>query len=75
MNDIYWLSDEEFAKALGQFKLQVGEILNVFDLYGMGALIVGAIEEISEVAIDFSKRCRGDKDQPIRIKNRRNPRR
>ena len=74
MTDILWLEEEDWAKASGQFKLQVGEILSVFNLYGMGALIPGAQEEILEVAYDFSKRVRGDKDQPIRVKNRRNPR-
>ena len=74
MSDIHWLEGDDWDKASGQFKLQVGEILSVFDLYGMGALIPGAQEEILEVAYDFSKRVRGDKDQPIRVKNRRNPR-
>ena len=74
MNNIYWLPDEEFQKALTQLRLQLGEIMSVFHLYGMGALIPGALEEQIEVAIDFSKRCRGEKNQPIRVKNRRNPR-
>lgn len=74
MNDIHWLPDEKYQKAEGQLRLQVGEILSVFDMYGLGAYITGAQEEIVEVAIDFSKRLRGEEDQPIRVKNRRNPR-
>ncbi len=74
MTDIHWLEGLDWEKASGQLKLQVGEILSVFNLYGMGPLIPGAQEEIMEVAYDFSKRVRGDKDQPIRVKNRRNPR-
>ena len=74
MSDIHWLPDEKYRKAEGQLRLQVGEILSVFDMYGMGAYIVGAMEEIVEVSIDFSKRVRGEDDQPIRVKNKRNPR-
>ena len=74
MTDIPWLSQEEFDKATGQLRLQVGEILSVFDIYGLAPLIPGAVEEIIEVAFDFSKRVRGEKDQPIRVKKRRNPR-
>lgn len=75
MNDIYWLPEDDFKKARGQLQLQIGEILSVFDMYGMGAYITGAVEELIEVAEDFSKRVRGDKDQPIRVKKKRNARR
>ena len=74
MTDIHWLPEDEFKKATGQLKLQVGEILSVFNIYGLNALVPGAVEEIIEVAFDFSKRVRGEKDQPIRVKVRRNPR-
>lgn len=74
MSNIHWLPDYKYKKAEGQLRLQVGEILSVFDMYGQGAYIVGALEEIIEVAIDFSKRVRGEDDQPIRVKNKRNPR-
>ena len=74
MTDIPWLSQEEFDKATGQLRLQVAEILSVFHIYGLHDLIPGAVEEIIEVAFDFSKRVRGEKDQPIRVKKRRNPR-
>lgn len=76
MNNIsHWLSDEEFQKAIGQWRINAGEILGVFNLYGMGGYIPGALAELEEITIDFSKRTRGEKDQPIRVKNRRNPRR
>ena len=71
----HWLDDEAYAKARGQASLQIGEILSVFNLYGLGVLIPGAQEEILEIMEDFSVRTRGDKDQPIRLKSRRNPRR
>ena len=74
MTDITWLPNDEFRKAEGQMRLQLGEILSCFNIYGLDALVPGAIEKITEVAIDFSKRVRGDREQPIRVKKRRNPR-
>lgn len=74
MTEIPWLNDTDYRKAIGQWRLQAGEILNVFNMYGMGDYIVGAIGELEEITIDFSKRVRGERDQPIRVKNRRNPR-
>jgi len=71
---IYWLDEQSFAKAIGQWRLQAGEILSVFNMYGMGAYIGGAIAELEEITIDFSKRVRGERNQPIRVKNRRNSR-
>lgn len=70
MADIYWLDEQSFAKAKGQLRLQVGEILSVFNMYGMGDYVPGAIEEILEVADDYSKRLRGEVNQPIRVKKR-----
>ena len=75
MTDIFWLDDQSFQKAKGQLRLQVGEILSVFNMYGMGDYVSGAIEEILEVADDYSKRLRGEVNQPIRVKKRRNTRR
>ena len=75
MDNMSWLEQKDFEKAVGQLRLQLGEIMSVFNVYGLNSLVPGAVEEQIEVAIDFSKRCRGDKDQPIRVKNRRNPRR
>jgi len=75
MNNIHWLPEDKWAKAIGQWRLHAGEILSVFNLYGMGDYIPGALGELEEITIDFSKRVRGDKDQPIRVKNRRNARR
>ncbi len=67
---IPWLSEPDYLKAKGQLRLQVGEILSVFNMYGMGDYIPGAIEEILEVADDYSKRLRGEANQPIRAKKR-----
>ena len=75
MVEINWLAQEAFDKAKGQLRLQVGEILSVFNMYGMGDYVSGAIEEILEVADDYSKRLRGEVNQPIRVKKKRNTRR
>ena len=74
-NDIHWLGDMEFAKARGQLKLQLGDVFNPFRCYGLEPLVDGAIEEVIELAYDFSIRVRGDANHPIRLKQKRNPRR
>ena len=63
---IHWLPKEEYDKAIGQFGLQVGGILSVFDLYGLGVFIPQAQEEIKKLAEDFSLRVRGV-DKPISL--------
>ena len=60
------LSDDDYAKAIGQFRLQVGVVLSVFDLYGMGAYIPLVVTEITKLAEDFGLRVRGV-DKPIDI--------
>lgn len=77
---IHWLDEQSFKKAIGQWRLQAGEILSSFRAKALenprdGECLVGALSELEEVTIDLSKRVRGEKDQPIRVKNRRNTRR
>ncbi len=72
MTDITWLNDSDYRKAEGQLRGALRGIFMPFNELGHHIYIPGAIEEIVEVAIDFSKRVRGEKDQPIRVKNRRN---
>ena len=67
MDDSYnflWLSDEEYKKALGQFRLQVAARLRVFDCHGLGVYISPVVESIVELAEDFGMRVRGE-DRPI----------
>ena len=61
------LSDESYAIAIGQFKMAVGGVLKVFDMYGMGVYIRAAQEEIVRLAEDFGQRIRGDLDKPISL--------
>ena len=58
------LSDEEYAKAIGQARGQLRGIFKGFNKHGMDTLIPGAIEAIMEVMESFGKRVRG-KDVPI----------
>jgi hypothetical protein len=60
------LSDSDYAKAIGQFRLAVGAVLGAFDMYGMGVFIKGAQDEIVKLAEDFGLRVRGF-DKPISI--------
>jgi len=60
------LSDEDYAKAIGQFRLAVGATLQVFNMYGMGEFIAGVQDEIVRLAEDFGLRVRGI-DKPISI--------
>ena len=74
MSDIPWLEDEAYKKAEGQFRGALRDVFNPFNELGHQIFIPGAIDEIVELAVDFSKRLRG-LDHPIKLKTRRNVRR
>lgn len=57
--NIHWLSDDDYAKAVGQLRLQVANILGVFSMYGLGDYIPEATNEIVRRAEDFGLRVRG----------------
>ena len=67
-----WVSDAEYAKAIGQFKLGLNPIMACFRCYGMDNDVDGAIPEIVALAEQFAMRIRG-KDIPIQV--RKTPRR
>lgn len=60
------LSDESYAKAVGLLRMQIGAILQPFDMYGLGVFIRGAQDEIVKLAEDFGLVVRGV-DKPISI--------
>ena len=66
------IPQEQYDKALGQFRLQLNGIMNCFRCYGLDNDAEGACEEIVKLAEQFSMRTRG-KDVPIRV--RETPRR
>ena len=81
---IRWLPQEEYAKIIGQFRLQVSGIFDFLKVdeklpvryqYGMGDFVPGAIDEIMCLTEDFGLRLRGI-DKPLSIelmrRNRRN---
>ena len=74
MSDYTKISQEGYNKALGQFRLQLGGIMNCFRCYGMDLDVDGAIPEIVKLAEQFAMRVRG-KDVPIMVRNvpRRRP--
>ena len=67
------ISDEAYAKAVGQFKLALNDVFMPFHMYGQDMLIPGAIEEIVELAEKFGQRVR-KKDIAISLSKRRNSR-
>jgi len=64
--NVVWLSDEEYAKAIGQLRLQLNSVLLPFNAYGLDIFIPGAITEIIKLCEDFALRVRGV-DKPINI--------
>lgn len=72
--DIPWLSEEEYQKAVGQFRFQVSKVFYAFGMYGMQAYIPGAVNEIVALAEDFGLRVRGV-DKPISLELLRNGKR
>ena len=74
------IPQEQYDKALGQFRLQLDGVLNCFRCYGMDDDVDGrdgkggAKAEIVQLAEQFAMRVRG-KDVPIMVRNepRRRP--
>ena len=67
------ITDEQYAKAKGQLRLALNDVFSCFNMYGMGALIPGAIDEAIELAEKFGMRVR-KKDIAIALSKRRNAR-
>lgn len=44
-NGIHWLSDGDYAKALGQLRLNMGGVFDPFKAYGQDVFIPSAREE------------------------------
>ena len=68
MKGIHWLPDTEYAKAVGQLRLQVGGVLSAFRAYGLDVFVPGAVDEIVKLAEDFGLRVRGV-DKPIDLES------
>ena len=68
---IHWLPDREYAKAVGQLRLQLVGVFHPFDVYGQGVFIPQAVEECVRLAEDFGLRVRGV-DKPVSLERVRN---
>jgi hypothetical protein len=59
------IPDNDYNKARGQARLQIGVILKgFFDMHGLGVGIPPAVELLTDVMEKFAMRVRG-KDEPI----------
>ncbi len=68
LNKVHWLTEEEYAKAKTQLRMQmtgifdfmkVDDKLPVRYMYGLGDFVQGAIEECISLTEDFGLRVRG----------------
>lgn len=66
ISNIHWLSDEEYAKAVGQLRLNLNGVFDCFRCYGLDVFIPGAVAEAVRLAEDFGLRVRGI-DQAISL--------
>jgi len=54
-----WLSEEEYSKAKGQLRLQIGGALHPLRMYGQDVYVDTAVDIILDMAEDFGLRVRG----------------
>ncbi len=71
--DIVWMDEEAYQKAEGQLRLGLNGVFQPFNCYSLHIFIPGAIDEVIQLAIDFSLRLRGV-DKPIRVSRMKNSR-
>jgi len=75
-NDIHWLDDNRYAKALFHLRGQVNDALSIFRAkphYGNNVYVDGAVDEIVQACEDFSLVTRGI-DKIIKISDKKNTR-
>ena len=63
------IPQENYDKAVGQFRLQLNGIMNCFRCYGLNEDVDGACNEIVKLAELFGMRVRG-KDVPIKVREK-----
>ena len=61
------IPEEIYQKYKGQLKLNMTNLLGVFNCYGMGDFIPDVVEELVSLAEQFSMKIRG-KDRPYTVK-------
>ena len=70
-DNIVWLDSESYQKAEGQLRLSLNGVFSPFNELGHHIFIPGAIDEVIQLAVDFSLRLRGV-DKPIRVSKKKN---
>ncbi len=69
---VYWLNDEDYAKAVGQLKLQFGTMLEPLRMYGQKEYVSQVLKEAVKLCEDFGLRVRGiDKTISLEIIRRK----
>lgn len=63
------MSDQR-EKALGQFRLQISNVLALFDMHGLHIHIPEAVEQIVELSLKLHERLNGN-DIPIQLKKKK----
>ena len=63
------ISEEEYKKAMSQFRMQLNAIWNSCRCHGLQELVAGNIEETMTAGEQLGMRLRG-KDQPIMVRSR-----
>lgn len=59
MAEEQWGSEEEFDKAVGQFRLKLNSLLNPLRLYGQGVYVDQVTEELIHLGIQLHLRLYG----------------
>lgn len=70
IENIHWLNDDEYHKAVGQLRLKIGGILTPLNKYGQEVYCIQASAEIVKLCEDFGLRVRGV-DHPIETETTR----
>jgi hypothetical protein len=68
----HWLPDSEYQKARTQLYMQVGGVMQIFNVYGQEPYTRQATEEIVKLCEDFGLRVRG-LDKAISLEYVRRP--
>ena len=70
---IHYLPQDEYDKAVGQLRLQLNGVFNVFMVYGQDVYVPQAVREVVKLCEDFGLRVRGV-DKPLLLDRIRNGR-
>jgi hypothetical protein len=55
-----WLEDELYQEYIGEFKRKVGQLMGVFNCYGLDVFFPGFLNQVVHAAEDLCMKIRGD---------------